>query len=318
MKMNAGYWKLWHDTKGRFYISAILLCCLTFLTVVPSLNRHRPQPCIAAREGEMTWSARRAIALKKVWLSPTFGPAGTLRKPVIDRPDLLASQIANGDVLASHCDSSQRPNVNYAVDVQLYTMQFVDAVWGGAMPYLMLFIGIMLSVGPPFSGESMEAFSLTFSLPWTRERWLVSKMLIATVLALALIMMMLIVSTIITHFRFLDELNATSRAYGPSAFHVSIWQVLSTVLSAVVGVSLGTAASMYMRNMLSATVLAGIVAYFLVSFDLIQLTSREVVNTYGERYSSLLSHHGFQPMILLVVIGLASLLAVSRLRNIDY
>jgi hypothetical protein len=323
MKMNAGYWKLWHDTSGRFYVSLLILTALLFLTLVPALSRPRPVACYEVAAGTMSWSTRRDNALQareEMRKVDRQLQAGTLAKLTYGtNPQRLIGEeeIADGNTLSAHCAANERPNIRYGVEAQLYTRDFVSLVWEMAMPYLMLVIGILLSVGPPFSGESMEAFALTFSLPWTRERWLVSKMALATGLSLVLILFMLVVSGFITHFQFVADLRAAHR-YGPPAIHPNAWHVIASVLAAFVGVSLGTAASMYTRNMLSATVLAGIVAYFLVSFDFIELRSYDVMDRFGNTYSSMLDSYGLQPLIVIGLISGLLFIARTRLRNTDF
>lgn len=321
-RLNGAYWKLWHDVRSRFAISLVMIALVLGGVFAPPLtSARRPMACITVTSN-LSWPQMREIIrdakthkeeLTRQWTvqrNKWVSPAKTWGSAMMPYGLPNALQIRDGDVLYAHCGASERPNLAYAAEVENYVSSTSESVWN-SMVYMFLFIGILLSVGPPFSGESMEAFSLTFSLPWSREKWLLHRIAMSVVLLVILAIIAVLALKIGTHFPFMSQMKG---GYPKSAIaqrrigEASAWWVL---LAGLVGISLGTVASLFSRNVLTAATFACLAAYLLVSV-------RFSPNTLGIGGDILPIIVNGTVLTAFLVIGIASLLVSTRLRTTDF
>ena len=303
--MTGPYWKLWHDASGRFFLALALLTLALLGVFGANRAAMKPRMCVAAPAGD-SWSAVRARMVAE-YADAQKNP-GSFYRP--GHQIYTPQMIADADLLAARCAIGQHPNPKYAYDVQFITQEYTDVIWGGMMPYLLLFLGILLSVGPPFSGESMEAFALTFSLPWSRDRWLFGKVTMSVILLAALTAVVAIATTLMSYH---PHVTGLSGGYPemPPIIYPTFGMILRAFLAGIVGISLGTAASMYSRNILTATVAAGLIAYALVAIKF-RWTMMD------DRTSFLSFSYDFQVLHAFAIICCAALFATVRLRRTDY
>lgn len=320
-RLSGAYWKLWHDVRGRFAMSIFLVCATMVGVLAPRASNPRPKACVPAGihpgGAPVSWAADavmfqndRKLYEAKGWIVDAKGPHGTTRKvPAnIDLPN--EQQLADGTWLSARCAGGY-PNYKYAAQLQQYTSRIFMDTWQGTMPLIMLFIGILLAVGPPFSGESMEAFALTFSLPWSREKWLVHKVVMSLILLTSLVLFVAVVTMLSLRFPHTSGLIGWypgSRGVDAMSFGMP----LMCLLLGCVGIALGTVTSLFARNILSATIAAGLIAYLLVTLDIGMPT-----DAYGSNLRLLpLLKNGTMTTFLLL--ALSALLVSLRLRRTDF
>ncbi len=322
-RLNGAYWKLWHDVQSRFVISLAFIA-LVFLGVFSQTGGiGRPDACISVNT-DMSWGQMRAAIIKAKadvralpkklepgdhrdrWLDPSLGWGYSIMPWGLPN----YQQIEDGDVLNAHCKANERPLLAYAAMAEGYIWRIKESTYG-PLTYIFLFIGILLSVGPPFSGESMEAFSLTFSLPWSREKWLVTRVAMAIMLLLLLALITVIALRVGTHMPFMSQMKG---GYPKSSIE-NEWQgdfaAWWLVLAGLVGISLGTVASLFSRNVLTATVMASLAAYVLVTVRL------PALRTYGSSGDILPIIVNGGTLTAVLVISIAALIASARLRTTD-
>jgi hypothetical protein len=321
-RLNGAYWKLWHDAQSRFLIALAMVGLVILGVFTPAVGLRRPTPCVPVNS-DLSWTQMRAEIIKEQTTPHRF----TARESVLDKirqsqsfpwaaammpyglPNSL--QIEDANFLSAHCAANERPNLGYAAMVEEFVAHTGETGWG-TMVYVFLFIGILLSVGPPFSGESMEAFSLTFSLPWSREKWLMHRVAMSIIMLCILALIAVVAMKLCTHFPYMSHMKGgypkdaidARLAGGPSG-----WWVL---LAGLVGISLGTVASLFSRNVLTAATFACLAAYLLVSVRF------PVPDRYGASSEFLPIIVNGTAVTAFLVIGIAALLVSTRLRTTDF
>jgi ABC-type transport system involved in multi-copper enzyme maturation permease subunit len=130
----------------------------------------------------------------------------------------------------------------------------------------MLFMGVLISVGPPFSGESSEASALTFSLPWSRGRWLSEKVAMSAGLIALLILPAYAVGYAMTSF------DPIPQMYGTMFIEpMHLLDIMPSVVCGIVGIALGISCTMLTRNALIGAVCGALAAYGLSMFNVYSL-----------------------------------------------
>jgi hypothetical protein len=301
--LRGGYWKIWHNSKLRLAGALVVVAWLMWSAYGP-LN-HRPHPCMTATEGALL------TQLESSW-----------RVIAVTRPPAQRAEIAYGmkdaRILAVHCEAGKVPNVRYAVSVGNWTYTITRGVWDVALPYLLLFVGILLSVGPPFTGESNESFTLTFSLPWAREQWLWTKVGFSIAILLGITLLVFAVGQLGTRFPYMDEMLTPARWYGDGKSHYvygpTLMEFVRAMVAGLVGISLGMWASMLTRNALAAGIGAGIVAFALVALDLGDILPSRL---YSGAVLLTLDNTGGMIAGITIICG-SALLAMIRLQDTDF
>ena len=245
----SGYWKIWHDMRGRFIVAAIVLVWQIFATSGPlsvrnsgltlQLGAEHPKICVAD-----------VPAVRAAWTEMNL----------LDRQDLSIQQ--------KFCAANEMGNPKYAAQAMSWNRIYIDTVWNRLMPVLILFLGILLAVGPPFGGEIAEASVLTFSLPWSRGTWLRKKIEMTGGLLTGLIAFVLVSGRVMYHLPAIGQLHATRFLEMPG-----ITDTIPSLVAAGVGISLGILSTIFTRNALAGAILASLTAYILALVDWSQFTA---------------------------------------------
>ncbi len=257
-----GHWKLWHDVRGRFLVACVVVGWQIYssASVIPGAYMFgnpgalKPGVCRYAHRDEPT------IGQTVQQMNKEFG----LQTAALQEHTKIA--IHDYLVQARYCGLNQRPTENYGMAITKWVDAYTDGVWMGLMPILMLFMGILISVGPPFSGESNESATLTFSLPWSRGRWLKERVKMSAGLVLLLVAPAYMASYAITNVPHIGISSGMS--------FVQPLQIESTVRAIVcgfIGIALGVSATMLTRNALIGAVAAAISGYLLMMFNVATL-----------------------------------------------
>jgi hypothetical protein len=178
--------------------------------------------------------------------------------------------------LAKYCSVGEVPAYGYAAAVDNWTIGYRTKVWDNIMPVLLLFLGILIAVGAPFAGESSEASTLTFSLPWTRVDWLTKKIKLSAGLLVGLVSVAYIGGALSYHF---PGVSSLSYAASLETSLQTPWDTMPSLIAGFVGLSLGITASMLTRNALAGAVAASLIAYLLALVDWSILNPHEIMQT---------------------------------------
>lgn len=302
MRGFSGHWKLWRDMSGRFYAACLIIGWQIFsMQGGVSLDKkvfstshfaYRPEICRPAMLGEVAASRQIAILHERELVNHERG--------------MISAEAYRQQ--AAFCTGSERPTEAYVKRVESWITTYRESIWYGVMPMLMLFLGIMISVGPPFSGESAEANTLTFSLPWSRPKWLFEKVKLSSLLVVGLIAPVFVVSAMATSFPEAEQLGRLTYD------GIDMFSVIPSILTGIVGVTLGVSATMLTRSALAGAICASIVAYLLTMVNVSRFVPSDLMDSFFVMDVT-------QPagiVIALAVIAGAIMLTYSRLENTDF
>jgi hypothetical protein len=298
---------------GRFYAACLIIGWQIFSmqggisidkkVFATTRQVARPEICRPAQPGEIS-AAARFQQLQSQSEIP-FDRHST--SAMFDRRRTAASA-ADYRRQASLCAADERPTEGYIRQVSTWSAAYRDNIWLGVMPMLMLFLGIMIAVGPPFSGESAEASTLTFSLPWSRSRWLLEKVKLSSLCIIALVAPVYVASATATNFPEVAQLSNVN-LYAPT-----ILTAIPCIITGIVGVALGVTATMLTRSALAGAVCASMVAYLLTMVNI----SGFVPNAFMDSFALMdVTEPAGMFVALAVIIG-AILLTHTRLENTDF
>ena len=307
--LRGGYWRIWHDMRIRFGVGVLVVAGALFGTQMAySPAMARPTPCVTDPGLAASGFAEPVVVLQAVPQSPEL------------RARVVASSSAarmRHFALMSLCNAGEFPRANYKHAVMSWSDRYVFNTWVSTLPFVLLFVGIMLAVGAPFGGEGTEAAALTFSLPWSREKWLLTKAAATYLLIAALTFFAWIVSYWATSF---PELMSNPELFRHNRetifFRPTSYFVMPAFLTGIVGVSLGLAASLLVRNALLATVVAAAAGYGLMVADFKLRLEGSYFQSY--EYVDLVSQGSYGWLFPIAIALLCVMIAHSKLHRTSY